>query len=134
MNDKMITEILAAHVDQLCQGAANSHTYLAMFPNCKDKLAPLLGVAEAVGRVLVPLEPALAFREDLRKGLLAAARQRQATLATRPILRQAQDGLWGLRREMIIGAAALGSASLVGGIAYFLRARAPGKIRRSSTR
>ncbi len=123
--NNMITEVLAAHADQLRQGLANPDTYLAMFSNYKDELASLLGVAEAISRVLVPVEPAAAFREDLRKGLLAAARQRQATIVARPIRN--------LRREMIIGAVALGSASLVGVIAYFLHARATGKVRHSSS-
>ncbi|HIC94073.1 MAG TPA: hypothetical protein EYP09_07475 [Anaerolineae bacterium] len=118
MDDKVLIEILASHADQLIKGRRRGD-YLAVFPDRREELEPLLAVAEKVKEALVPVEPAPAFRRRLRKDLLAAAHQR---LARQP----ADRGFaLGSRRGLLLGAAALGSAvSVVGVIAYLVRSRA----------
>ncbi|HDH09449.1 MAG TPA: hypothetical protein ENF84_00755 [Chloroflexi bacterium] len=119
MNDKVLIEILASHADRLIKGEAREGDYLAMFPDRREELGPLLTVAEKVKRALVPVEVAPAFRQRLRKGLLAAAHQKLA--------QQTADRGFALapRKGVLLGAAALGSAvSVVGVIAYLIRSHA----------
>lgn len=117
MEDRFLTEILASHADQMNEGAkVERDVYLAMFPRYRDDLAPLLALAERVKGILVPMTPPEIFRDELRQGLLAAAGQRVVPKAFQP----AQDH----RREIIIGAAALGSlVSLASVIAFIIRSR-----------
>jgi len=120
MNEKMLTEILAAHADHLVQGEARETEYLALFPAYKEELKPLLELARQLKEALVLERPAEAFRRRLHQELVAAARRRRLPP---PIVERPR---W--RRPWVIGIAALGSllslASAVGVIAYLRRARA----------
>jgi hypothetical protein len=129
MADRKLIEILATHADKLNAGVSKEAEYLAALPERQDTLQPLLALARKVKDALAPVEPDPAFRENLRLGLLAAARQR---LASRPSL-QAEGSTKSQRpvhlfrrhrKEILIGAAALGSVVSVAGIvAYWIHAR-----------
>jgi hypothetical protein len=117
MEEKVLAEILAAHADQLKMGQGKGSDYLAMFPDYRETLKPLLETAEKVGEVLERVDPAPAFCQSLHDDLLAVGQQRLAE--GEPRLAR------GNRRQILIGAAALGSAvSVAGAIAYFIRSRA----------
>lgn len=80
----------------------------------KESLAPRLAeVAERLQRVMVPVEPPTAFVRSLGQELIEASRRRQEAARR-------------LRRGLIIGAAALGSAASVAGVValVLLRRRA----------
>lgn len=111
-----MTEILAAHTDRMNEGCGKEDAYLAMFPAYQGELAPLLDTARRAKEVLAPVRPEPAFREGLRQGLMAAARQRQAQVVIVPQR--------GYGRDVLIGAAALGSViSVAGFLACLLRSR-----------
>ena len=117
MEEKVLTEILAAHADQLKKGQGKGSDYLAMFPEYQEKLKPLLETVEKVKGVLEPVEPAPAFCQGLHDDLLAAGQRRLAEGV--PQLARSHG------RQVLIRAAALGSAvSVAGAIAYFIRSRA----------
>lgn len=120
MNERMLTEILAAHADHLVQGEAREAEYLALFPAYQEELKPLLELARQVKEALALVRPAEAFRKGLHQELVAAARRR---LAVPPVVEWPR---W--RRPWVIGIAALGSvlslASVVGVIAYLRRSKA----------
>ena len=130
MADRRLIEILATHADKLNAGTNEEAEYLATLPEHQDTLQSLLQVARKVKDALAPVEPDSAFRENLHLSLLAAARQRLAsrlsfraegsTKSQRPVHLFRRH-----RREILIGAAALGSVVSVAGIvAYWLHARA----------
>jgi len=134
MADREWIEILAIHADKLNVGANEEAAYLATLPEHQDTLQPLLALARKVKDALAPVEPDAAFCEDLRLSLLAAARQ---WLASRLSLRaepQAEGSpksqrpthlLRRHRKEILIGAAAVGSVVSVAGIvAYWIHTRA----------
>jgi len=133
MADRELIEILATHADKLNAGVNEETKYLAMLSEHQDALQPLLALAGKVKDSLAPAEPDPAFCENLRLSLLAAARQR---LASRPSLRaepQAEGSTKPQRavhlfrrhrKEVLIGAAALGSVVSVAGIvAYWIHTR-----------
>ncbi len=116
MGERVLTEILAAHADQLKKGQGKGSDYLAMFPDYQEELKPLLETAEKVSEVLEPVEPAPAFCQSLHDDLLAAGQRRLAEGV--PQLARSPG------RQILIRAAALGSAvSVAGAIAYFIRSR-----------
>jgi hypothetical protein len=124
MADRKLIEVLATHADKLNVGTDEEAEYLATVPKHQDTLWPLLSLARKVKDALAPVEPDPAFRENLRLGLLAAARQRLASRlgskSQRPVHLFRRR-----RKEILIGAAALGSVVSVAGIvAYWLHARA----------
>lgn len=120
MEDKVLIEIVAAHADQLRDGRAKISDYLAMFPDYREKLKPLLEIAEKVKQVLEPAEPAVAFCQSLHEGLIAAGRRKWAEGA--PRLAKSY------RKQFLIGAAALGSVvSVVGALAYLIHSRTASK-------
>ena len=125
MEDKVLTEILAAHANQLWESQGKGSDYLTMFPDYQDKLRPLLETAEKIKEVLEPMEPAPAFCQRLEEDLLAASHRKLA------------EGVPQLGRrhtkQILIGAAAVGWAvSVVGAIAYFVRSRATAKAQPAS--
>jgi len=125
MEDKVLAEILAAHADQLRKGQEKGSDYLAMFPDYQEKLKPLLETAEKIKGVLEPVEPTPAFCQSLHEDLLTAGRRRLAE-GVPPLARS--HG-----KQILIGAAALGSAVYVAGaIAYFVRSRATAKAQPAS--
>jgi len=125
MEDRVLAEILAAHADQLKKGQGRGSDYLAMFPDYQEELKPLLETAEKVKQVLEPVEPAPAFCQSLHEDLLAAGQRRLAEGV--PQLARSS------RKQVLIGAAALGSVvSVVGAIAYFIRSHATAKAQPAS--
>ena len=125
MEERVLTEILAAHADQLKKGQGKGSDYLAMFPEYREKLEPLLEIAEKVKEVLVPVEPAPAFCQSLHDDLLAAGRRRLVEGV--PQLARSPG------RQILIRAAAVGSAvSVAGAIAYLIRSRAAAETQSAS--
>jgi len=124
MADKELIEILAAHADKLNVGASEETERLAMLPEYQDTLRPLLTVARKVKDALAPVELDPAFCENLRLSLLAAAHQRLASrLSSKP--RCPVHLFRRHKKEILIGAAALGSVVSVAGIvAYWIHSRA----------
>jgi hypothetical protein len=120
MEGKVLVEILAAHADQLNKGQGKGSDYLTMFPDHQEKLKPLLEMAEKVKGVLAPVEPAPAFCQSLYEDLLAAGQRRLA--GEIPQLAK------GHRRQLLIGAAAVGA----GALAYFIRSRAAAEAQSAS--
>lgn len=120
MEDKVLAEILAAHASQLKRGQGKGSDYLAMFPDHQETLKPLLETAEKVKEVLGPVEPAPAFCQSLYKELLAAGQRR--LVGEVPELARSH------RKQILIRAAAMGSAvSVAGALAYLIRSRATAK-------
>ncbi len=125
MEEKVLAEILAAHADQLKKGQGKGSDYLAMFPEYREKLKPLLETAEKVKEVLELVEPAPAFCQSLHDDLLAAGRRRLVEGV--PQLARSPG------RQILIRAAALGSAvSVAGAIAYLIRSRAAAETQTAS--
>jgi len=146
MADREWIEILATHADKLNVGTNEETEYLATFEH-QDTLQPLLSLARKVKNALAPVEPDPAFREDLRRSLLATACQRLVSRlgrsAERPRslragqLERANSQAEGstecqrpapffrrYKKEILIGAAALGSiVSVAGIVAYWIYAR-----------
>jgi hypothetical protein len=130
MADREWIEILATHADRLNAGTNEEAAYLATLPEHQDTLQPLLALARKVKDALVPVQPDPAFRENLRLSLLAAAHQWSAsqlslraegsTKSQRPVHLFRRH-----RKEILIGAAAVGSVVSVAGIvAYWIHTRA----------
>ncbi|MBI4789168.1 MAG: hypothetical protein HY782_19220 [Chloroflexi bacterium] len=118
MSIDIVTEILAAHADQLNMGKpVAAGDFLAAFPNRQDDLVPLLDIASRVKRTLKPVKPEPAFRARLRDGLLMAAHHQQAHQIL--VEKRAEP-----RLGWLLGAAALGSAA--GLIAVVWHARSQG--------
>lgn len=80
MDEHLLTEILAVHADRLVDEADLSESYLAIFPESRETLEPLLKLAVEVHAALQPVAPDPEFRRELRQGLISAAR-RQLVLA-----------------------------------------------------
>jgi hypothetical protein len=133
MADREWIEILATHADKLNAGVNEEAEYLATLLEHQDTLQPLLALARKVKDALAPVQPDPAFCENLRLSLLAAARQR---LASRPSLRAGPQAEGSTkpqrpihlftrhRKEILIGAAALGSVVSVASIvAYWIHTR-----------
>ncbi len=145
MSVNLLTEILAAHADQLNRGDAAQDAFKNAFPADdpqRDELNALMDIAARTKRALTPVSPKPAFRAHLREGLMMAAHHQHAhnTLNDRAGLRaEVADppadpagprgaALSGAPWGWLLGAAALGSAA--GLIAIALRAR---QANRSST-
>ena len=124
MADRKLIELLDTHADKLNASLNEGAQYLATLPE-HQTLRPLLLLAGKVKGALTPVEPDPAFCEDLRLSLLAAAHQQAAS---RPNSTNSQRSVQLFRRhrkEILIGAAALGSVVSVAGIvAYWLHTRA----------
>ncbi len=108
MTSAHLTEILAAHADQL-----NSPTptppdaFLDAFPDQRGELASLLELATRIKRTLTPVRPSTAFRERLHNGLLLAAHHQQAQ---RIYVEKRGEPQWGW---LLGAAAAAGAAGLI---------------------
>ncbi len=118
MAHQMITEILAAQADRLVEGEAQTTDYLVLFPELRLELAPLLQLAQEIAAALRPVRPRTAYRSELHQALVRAGYDQP--LADPTGLLNVPE----LRRDWVLGAAALGSAvSVMGVIAYVWRAR-----------
>jgi hypothetical protein len=120
MNEQLMSEVLAAHADELLKGEAREAEYLARFPQYRGELEPLLLLARKTKEALSSVRPSEAFRNRLHQELVIAAQEELDAPAS------TERPLW--RRPWVIGAATLGSvisvASAVGVIAYLKRAKA----------
>ncbi len=115
MSVNLLTEILAAHADQLDRGDMGQD---ALTGPQRDELESLLDVAARAKRILTPVSPRPAFRAHLREGLTMAAHHQHAhNLLIDQTGLQREEAPWG----WLLGAAALGSAA--GLIAIALRTR-----------
>ena len=125
MTNKEQIEILATQADKMNVGTNEEAEYLATLPEHQDTLQPLLALARKVKDALTPVEPDPAFSENLRRSLLAAAHQRAVHLLSSTKSQHPVPLLRRHRKEILIGAAALGSVVSVAGIvAYWIHARA----------
>lgn len=73
MKDELLIEVLAAHADHLNEGGDHTQTYLAMFPEDRETLAPLLELATQLKAVLAPARMPPSFRAQLHVALIQAA-------------------------------------------------------------
>lgn len=73
MRDELLIEVLAAHADHLNEGGDHTLTYLAMFPEDRETLAPLLELATFLKLALSPARVSPAFRARLRAELVQTA-------------------------------------------------------------
>ncbi|MFQ5594319.1 MAG: hypothetical protein ACE5HA_09240 [Anaerolineae bacterium] len=73
MRDELLIEVLAAHADHLNEGGDHTPTYLAMFPEDRGTLEPLLELATLLKWALTPVQVPSAFRVQLRTELVQAA-------------------------------------------------------------
>jgi|GEM_PF-801198 len=78
MDERLVTEILAAHADRLVAKIDLAEHYLAMFPEGRASLAPLMNLAAQVKQAMQPATPDPAFRLELRQQLITAARRQYA--------------------------------------------------------
>jgi hypothetical protein len=108
MDDRLTSEILAAHADGLNVGQDRSQEYLAMFPAYGEELASLFRLASLAKRVLEPVQPSASYRQYLSDSLQQVAQQQIAQL---PPLVQPR-----VNRELVIRAAAAGSALAGAGV------------------
>ncbi|MGC8837549.1 MAG: hypothetical protein ACP5UM_03935 [Anaerolineae bacterium] len=113
--EALLQDILEAQADTLAAGGDDT-LYLRLFPHLRARLAPFFSLARCLQQVLVPVQPSAQFREHLRAGLLTAARQR--------IPAAAGGAAWRPQWEWIVGAAAVGSAVSIVGVAALLIRRA----------
>lgn len=84
----------------------------AHMPEKEPRLQALAEMTERLRRAMIPVEPSTAFVRSLGQELVEAARRRQAAARR-------------LRRGLIIGAAALGSALSVAGVVVLVLRRRP---------
>ncbi|RME42850.1 MAG: hypothetical protein D6796_13845, partial [Caldilineae bacterium] len=73
---RLLTEILAAHADQILQRRARGEDYARLLPDDED-LPPLLSLADHVRDALQPVAPSSAFTDQLQRDLMAAAHLKQ---------------------------------------------------------
>lgn len=74
MKEELLIEVLVAHADHLnADGDDSTDTYLAMFPEDRETLAPLLELATQLRLVLAPVEMPPAFRKQLHAALVQTA-------------------------------------------------------------
>jgi hypothetical protein len=114
--EALLQDILEAQAGTLAEGGDDTF-YFRLFPHLRARLAPLFSLARHLQHVLVPVHPSAQFRESLRAGLLTAARQRIPAAA-------AEGAAWRPQWEWIVGAAAVGSAVSIAGVAALLIRRA----------
>jgi hypothetical protein len=125
MTNKEQIEILATQAEKLNVGTNEEAEYLATLPEHQDTLQPLLALARKVKEALTPVEPDPVFSENLRRSLLAAVHQRAVYLLSSTEARHPVPLFRRRRKEILIGAAALGSVVSVAGIvAYWIYTRA----------
>lgn len=112
MEKQRVTQALAAHADRLIGRTGET---VRMTPQEAKQLRPLMDVAEHLKAAMIPVEPSTAFVRTLGRELVEAARHQQ-TAARR------------LRRGLVIGAAAVGSALSVAGLVTLILRRRRSEI------
>ncbi len=122
LSDRKLVDLLNAQAERLVRGDADANALLALFPELADEARPLMALAGALACALQPVRPRAAFRAHLRRGLVDAARRRQAIRAVPPRSGRIPGLSW------LLGAAAVGSAvSVLGLLAYLIRSRHHGR-------
>src|SRR5512146_2914406 len=112
MGIDLVTEILAAHADQLNRNqVVPTDAVLAVSPREREELASLMDVAARLKQTLKPIAPAPAFRARLHDGLMLAAHHQQAQ---RIYVEKRGEPQWGWL---------LGAAAAAGIIAVVWRSR-----------
>lgn len=114
----MLAELVSQYVDQMFAGGRDAATYVAVFAGYQADLAPLVALATRVRASLTPVEPRAEFREELRTRLLVAARARKPAPSHDSLRLLPQP-----RREVLIGAAAVGSLVSAAAIFAVVRSR-----------
>ncbi|MCL4490227.1 MAG: hypothetical protein M1570_19160 [Chloroflexi bacterium] len=115
MSIDLVTEILAAHADELIKGQEVSVAkFLEAYPDRRAELTPLLDLASQLKQTLKPVAPSSSFRVRLHDGLMMAAHHQETH---RILVERRAEPQWG----WLIGAAAIGSAA--GVIALVMRSR-----------
>lgn len=114
-----MAELLAQYVDRMLAGRDDTAAYLSLFNSHRRELEPLFAVVKLLRAVLVKTEPSPVFIESLGMGLRLAAQQ--------VVLEQRREQpIWALppsRRNVMLGAAALGSLASVAALLMLARAR-----------
>ncbi len=80
MQEPIASEILTAHADRLVAGEDATEDCARLFPDAGGDLVELMGLAVRLNALLRPVRPRPQFRAELRRDLLAAARQRDVGL------------------------------------------------------
>jgi hypothetical protein len=112
MSSKTLVEALAAYADDLNRRMVDREIYLRQYPDQRDELEALLHLTERLKQALVPVQPSAAFVKSLARQLTAVDGGK------------VMQAIRGHRREIFIGAAAIGSAlSVIGLVAYLVRNR-----------
>ncbi|MDY7039531.1 MAG: hypothetical protein SVX38_01560 [Chloroflexota bacterium] len=113
MGENLLRDMLTPRSDVLNGGKENHKARLIGIPGQQSDSESLMTLAAKVGKALLPVEPSPAFVQGLRRSLVAMS-VRKRPRASLPV-----------KRGLLIGAAALGSAmSVVGIIAYVVYVRA----------
>ena len=111
----MMRDILdAAQSDGLMLEDTDERSLLGLFPHLRERLESLLALARLLNETFTLVRPADRFRRTLHAGLVTAARQ-QAEKQPRPWYAWRAHG-----KELVIGAAAVGSAVSLAGVAALL--------------
>jgi len=122
MAGKALVEALLAYADDLNRGMAHRETYLSQVPDQRDELEALLRLTERLKQALVPVRPSATFVETLAQQWVVADGEKVMQMVRAH------------RREIFIGAAAVGSAlSVIGLVAYLVRSRGQVKTPIAST-
>lgn len=77
MQESIASEILAAHAERLVAGEDATEECVRLFPEAEGELTDLMLLALRLKSLLRPVRPTPEFRAELRRDLLAAARQRR---------------------------------------------------------
>ncbi|RME44860.1 MAG: hypothetical protein D6791_12165 [Chloroflexi bacterium] len=127
MKEELLIEVLAAHADHLNTGGDHTQAYLAMFPEDRETLAPLLELATQVKMVLAPVEIPPRFRAQLRSALVQAADGLLSTPAWRSRLPERILDLPVFtrlpsppKRQVLVRAAAGGAGLAAAGVAAYM--------------
>ena len=119
MKPRVMAELITQYIDRILAGRDDTAAYLSLFQSHRRELAPLFQVVRLLRTVLVKAEPSPVFVESLGLGLRLAAQQ--------AVLEHGHEQrAWALpasRRNVVLGAAALGSLASVAAIVVLARSR-----------
>jgi hypothetical protein len=117
-NTRVLAELVSQYIDQATIQRRDAIAYAAVFAGYRPQLEPLLSLVARIRADLVRQEPPALFREQLRDRLVMAARQRVLAAPPAP-----QPWIPAPSREVLIGAAAVGSIVSVAAIFMVARSR-----------
>ena len=116
MQDVDLVDLLAAQAEALVSGTNESQWLSDYEPHKLEAARPLMEVARALRRVLVPVPTPPAFRAQLRDELISGATP--SSRARNPVTISAPR-----RPRVWLGAAAVGSLLSLAGLLFFWRRR-----------